>query len=131
MRTISLLATVCCLMLIAVVGQVQAGAVSDLDLEWFRDRPTEVQWGPDPFLPKVRIDQGSGNTSGQKYILTAVILGGKKPAAVIDGEVVHVGEKIGSNRVVKILKDSVVLKGPSGLVEVPLKPLFSLGSSLP
>ncbi len=131
MRTISLLATVCCLMLIVVVGQVQAGAVSDLDLEWFRDRPTEVQWGPDPFLPKVRIDQGSGNTSGQKYILTAVILGGEKPAAVIDGEVVHVGEKIGSNRVVKILKDSVVLKGSSGLVEVPLKPLFSLGSSLP
>ncbi|MEE8319428.1 MAG: hypothetical protein V3R44_01930 [bacterium] len=131
MRPISLLNTICCLMLIAVVGQVQAGAVSDLDLEWFRDRPTEVQWGPDPFLPKVRIDQGSGNTSGQKYILTAVILGGEKPAAVIDGEVVHAGEKIGSNRVVKILKDSVVLKGPSGLVEVPLKPLFSLGSSLP
>ncbi len=131
MRTISLLATVCCLMLIAVVGQVQAGAVSDLDLEWFRDRPTEVQWGPDPFLPKVRIDQGSGNTTDQKYILTAVILGGEKPAAVIDGEVVHAGEKIGSSRVVKILKDSVVLKGSSGLVEVPLKPLFSLGSSLP
>ena len=131
MRQISLLAAIFCLMLLAAAGQVCAGAVSDLDLEWFRDSPMEVQWGPDPFLPKVRIDQGSGNKPGQKYILTAVILGGEKPAAVIDGEVVHAGEKIGSHRVVKILKDTVVLKGPSGLVEVPLKPLFSLGNSLP
>ncbi len=131
MRTIFLLASICCLILIAAPGQVRAGAVSDFDLEWFRDRPMEVQWGPDPFLPKIRLDKGSGNSSGRKYILTAVILGGEKPAAVIDGEIVHAGGKIGSHRVVKILKDSVVLKGPSGLVEVLLKPLFSLGNNLP
>lgn len=37
-----------------------------------------------------------------------------KPAALINGEVVELGGKVGEARLVKVNEDSVVLKGPGG-----------------
>ncbi len=122
----------CCALIIAVMlssATLYGAAVSDMDLDWFRDRPMEMQWGPDPFLPKVPM--GEQSSSDRKFDLSAVILGGERPAAVMDGKVVHKGDVIGSYHVLRILTDTVVLKGQAGLVAVPLKPLFSLGGDLP
>lgn len=125
-------AVYCCTLILVVLfssTSLYGAAVSDLDLDWFRDRPMEMQWGPDPFLPKVPL--GGQVSSDRKFVLSAVILGGGRPAAVMDGKVLHKGDMIGSYSVLRILNDTVILKGPSGLVEVSLKPLFSLGGDLP
>lgn len=37
-----------------------------------------------------------------------------KPAALIDGRVVELGDKVGEARLVKVNEDSVVLRGPQG-----------------
>jgi MSHA biogenesis protein MshK len=45
-----------------------------------------------------------------------------KPAALINGEVVELGGKVGEARLVKINEDSVVLKGPGGEETLRLMP---------
>ena len=47
--------------------------------------------------------------------LQSVILRkGGKPAALINGEVVELGGKVGEAKLVKVSEDAVVLKGPAG-----------------
>lgn len=108
-------------------------SLSDLDMEWFRENPSPLSWGPDPFIPKVSLGV-TGKTLGLSdsgVSLTAVIMGGAKPAAVVNGVVVHPGGRIKGSKVVRITKNSVYLKGPGGLLEIHLKPLFKIKSSLP
>lgn len=108
-------------------------SLSDLDMEWFRENPSPVSWGPDPFIPKVSLSV-PGTPSGASdhgISITAIIMGGGKPAAVINGVVVHPGGSIEGSKVIRIMKNSVLLKGPGGSFEIPLKPLFNVKSSLP
>lgn len=66
----------------------------------------ELQWGRDPFaLP----GQGVAIQTGERFILSAVVWDENKPLAVIDGEVVKIGQQIGGYTVSKINKENVVL----------------------
>ena len=110
-----------------------ASSLSDLDVDWFRENPSPVSWGPDPFVPKVSMGipgEPSGPAAGGN-LLSAVILGGQKPAAVLNGVVVHQGDIVRGSKVLRIMKNSVLLKGSAGSVEIPLKPLFNVKNSLP
>ena len=129
MRTFALLMIV----FLVPAAPLHAVPIADMDLQWFRDNPIEPHWGPDPFVPKVNITKGRG---GQKearvpFVLSAVLLGGETPAAILNGSVVHKGETVMGHRVVKITNRSIFLRGASGTTEVPLKPLFSLQDGKP
>jgi MSHA biogenesis protein MshK len=45
-----------------------------------------------------------------------------KPAALINGEVVELGDKLGEAKLVKITEDAVVLRGPQGEETLRLTP---------
>jgi len=106
--------------------------LSELDLGWFGERPLGPRWGPDPFMSKIRTAPEKGKSgSKEPFALTAVLLGGANPAAVLNGSIVHIGDVIQNHRVLKITKRSIFLKGPSGTSEVELKPLFSMEDQSP
>lgn len=62
---------------------------------------------------------GEATASGLQTIIRRK---GAKPAAVINGEYVALGGKIGDARLVKIGEDSVLLQGPEGREELRLYP---------
>ncbi len=105
----------------------------DTDLEWFRSRPLEVRWGADPFVSKApsAAQAAPGKPLPPAFLLSAVILGGEEPAAVVDGEVVHRGGEIRGYRVERIERDRVMLSGSTGRLTVPLLPLYRLHQTLP
>lgn len=133
MKNIFLLAALVLFVTFVLLGTGLAIPLSEIDIGWFRENPMEPVWGKDPFVPKVRIGQDKGAPIEVKdhFVLTAVLLGGEKPAAIINGSVVQVGDKVNNFRVVKITRKSIFLKGPSGTTEIPLKPLFSIEESKP
>jgi len=108
--------------------------LSEIDLDWFRERPLDAQWGPDPFVPKVsqpKVDTGADAPAKEPFVLTAVMMGGEKPAAILNGSVVVVGETVKGHKVVKITRKSIFLRGLKGTAEIPLKPLFNLRDQTP
>jgi hypothetical protein len=120
----------CALML---VSQGFSIPLSDLDLDWFRDNPLDMEWGPDPFVAKIPIAV-EGKTHGKKkepFNLTAVLLGGENQAAILNGAVVHVGDTVLGYRVTRITKRYIYLRSSSGTVQVPLRPLFSIDDQKP
>ncbi len=121
------------LFMLSMTAVAHGASLSDLDVEWFRENPSPVSWGPDPFIPKVSLSVPgeSSGPSDRGISFTAVIMGGGKPAAVLNGVVVHPGDSIRGSKVLRIMKNSVLLKGPAGSVEIPLKPLFNVKNSLP
>lgn len=66
----------------------------------------ELQWGRDPFaLP----GQGVTIQTGGQFVLSAVVWDENRPLAVVDGEVVKIGQQINGYTVSKINKENVVL----------------------
>ena len=51
--------------------------LSEMDLDWFREKPLETEWGPDPFVSKVPASVGGKAPAGleESFLLTAVLLG--------------------------------------------------------
>lgn len=67
-----------------------------------------LQWGRDPFVTaiyQVKTEVGTGS-----FMLSAVIWDENKPLAIINGEVVCVGDAVGGCRVIKINKDNAVIE---------------------
>lgn len=79
----------------------------------------------DPTRPPAAVDSpapaagGSGAPTGLQTIIRRA---GAKPAAVINGEYVVLGGRVGDARVVKIGEDSVTLKSAAGLETLKLMP---------
>lgn len=90
-----------CLLAIIFVGAAKAQAEVSAD-------PTRPQ-----NLPK-ESGFGAANDSAPTSLQTLIVPRKGKPSAVIDGQLVHVGEKIGDRRVVRISGSEVVLQGPEG-----------------
>lgn len=116
-----------------LLGTGLAVPLSEADIGWFRESPLHLVWGKDPFVPKVRMAQDNGSAAKleDQFILTAVLLGRENPAAILNGSVVQVGDRIDDYKVARITRKSIFLKGPSGTTEIPLKPLFSVEGSKP
>jgi|WetSurMetagenome_2_1015567.scaffolds.fasta_scaffold176001_2 MSHA biogenesis protein MshK len=81
----------------------------------------------DPTRPPAGIEQANANPSAAAISsasgLQSVILKKTgKPAALINGEVVELGGRVGEARLVKIGEDAVVLRGPMGDETLRLMP---------
>lgn len=79
----------------------------------------------DPTRPPAGIDNPSPETGAEKPaagLQTIIRRKGEKPAAVINGEYVALGGRVGAARVVRIGEDSVTLKGPAGTEVLKLVP---------
>jgi MSHA biogenesis protein MshK len=86
-----------------------AGLLSGLALAQLGD-PTKPP--PDTAMPG---DALPGTTAPAASGLQSVILKRQgKPAALINGEVVELGGKVGAATLIKVSEDAVVLKGPDG-----------------
>lgn len=66
--------------------------------------------------------EGNGGTSGSR--LRSIILprNGGRPAAVIDGQVIRLGEKLGEARLIRLTETRAVLEGPAGKETLYLTP---------
>lgn len=133
MKTISAVALLSLVVTVALTGTVLSVPLSEIDIGWFREKPLEPVWGKDPFVPKVHVTgvKGAPVTSGESFVLTAVLLGGERPAAILNGWVVQVGDTVLGHNITRITKKSVFIRGPSGTSEIPLKPLFSVEGQKP
>lgn len=72
----------------------------------------------DPTRPPATAESAPATTGAAAPVaggLQSVILRKKgKPAALINGEIVELGGKVGESILVKVSEDAVVLKGPAG-----------------
>ena len=107
------------------------------------------EWGKDPFFPSEKRPSGPApasrdsdwgrdpfnNPFGRKATyqrpgarnLTGIIYGKKARLAIIGGEVLSEGGKVGDQRLVRIRRKSVELMNPSGRVETVFLEDFSIG----
>lgn len=81
---------------------------------------------PDPTRPPAGLqaaDPGAAAVVPEALVLQSVLLGpGRKPAAVISGKLVALGESIGDARLAHIAAHSVQLRGPQGTTTLTLMP---------
>jgi len=80
---------------------------------------------PDPTRPAGALmtpETGSVAAPVESGVQTVILRPGGKSAAVINGQYVAVGDKLGDKRVVKISESEVVLKGESGREVIKVMP---------
>ncbi|MDO8933505.1 MAG: hypothetical protein Q7U97_14010 [Rhodocyclaceae bacterium] len=102
---------VCGLSLLAVMTVVRAQALTD------PTRPPGVVERSPPAVAGTRAE--SVATTGLQTIIRSR---DGKPAAVINGEYVTLGGRVGDARVIRIGEDSVTLQGPAGRETLKLMP---------
>lgn len=80
----------------------------------------------DPTRPPVRTSGSTAETVSAEVsgsgLQSVIMRKGGRPAALINGEVVELGGKLGEARLVKVDEDSVVLLGPAGRETLRLMP---------
>jgi len=76
----------------------------------------------DPTRPANAAGTAGEGASASSGLQTIIRRTGAKPAAVINGEYVQLGGRVGDARLVKVGEDSVVLQGPAGREEMKLLP---------
>ncbi len=67
-------------------------------------------------------ESAPGETSTASGLQSVILRKQGKPAALINGEVVELGGKVGEARLIKVSEDAVVLKGPGGEETLRLMP---------
>lgn len=80
---------------------------------------------PDPTRPPVALEPGAaGQAAGVAGLQLQSILAkpGSKPRAMINGEWLEQGKKIGEYRVLRIDPETVILRGPGGKETLGLTP---------
>lgn len=78
---------------------------------------------PDPTRPPWGQDAPGGLAApAESGVQTVILRPGGKSAAVINGQYVRVGDKIGDKRVLRISESEVVLKGASGREVIKVTP---------
>ena len=80
---------------------------------------------PDPTRPAGTLalpEGGDGVAPVESGVQTVILRPGGRSAAVINGQYVEVGGKLGGKRVVKITESEVVLKGESGREVIKVTP---------
>lgn len=80
---------------------------------------------PDPTRPAGALmtpETGGVAAPAESGVQTVILRPGGKSAAVINGQYVAVGDKLGDKRVVKISESEVVLKGESGREVIKVTP---------
>ena len=76
-----------------------------------KTRSSYADWGRNPFA----------RTQGPRaLILEGIVWDEKSPKAIINGNIIGIGDNIDSNVVVDIKQDSVMIKGEAGEIELRL-----------
>lgn len=104
-------AVVCGLALLAAMTVAQAQGLAD---------PTR----PPPSIekPPAADAKAPGEAAPPPGLQTVILRAGAKPAAIVNGEYVALGGKVGEARVVAIAEDSVTLKSATGKETLKLTP---------
>ena len=81
---------------------------------------------PDPTRPAIQADApaaaGEGMVTPSSGLQSVILRRGQPPAAIINGEYVVLGGKIGDGRLVRVGDDFVVIAGPAGKDTLTLTP---------
>ena len=99
----------------ALIGIVFAGMAAG----------TALAQVPDPTRPAAAVmspEAGGAAMPVESGVQTVILRPGGKSAAVINGQHVSVGDKLGDKRVQKISESEVVLKGASGREVIKVTP---------
>ena len=108
-----------------------AGSVKSLSAPWILalllplcTSPAAGEALPDPTRPPEAMLAGApGEMHGSGLVLQSVLMGkGRKPAAIISGQVVRLGGKIGDARLIRLTESRVVLASPEGETTLQLTP---------
>lgn len=94
-------------------GTVEGIAHLKVGFQEFEDKIVVSEWGKDPFTYKPLAHMGDLRLGG-------IVWDEEAPTAIIDGEIVGVGDVIGGNVVVEIQPDRVILNDGSEMVELTL-----------
>lgn len=91
--------------------------LSGLNLEDFKSTPDarSQEWGSNPFV------KYGDNPQAKQMILYGIVHGPHKAMALINSEVVRVGDKIGSSEVVSIERGKVILRNDDGLFQITMR----------
>lgn len=96
--------------------------------------PAAAQALPDPTRPAVGDHVAAGAPAARARVLQSVLVSAGRRVAVIDGQLVPIGGRVGPYRLVRVEADSVVLQGPGGsrtlrlLDDIGKVPVKSAGS---
>lgn len=82
---------------------------------------------PDPTRPPGMLSAGGleGGAEAGMRLQSVRISKGERPTAIIGGQVVRVGEKVGEARLVRVTENEAVLRGPGGMERLFLVPEVS------
>lgn len=75
----------------------------------------EIEWSHNPFI------HPQNNIGVDEMTLFAIVYSKKKSAALINDQIVKVGDKIGSSEIVDIQKQTVILRNESGIHALSFK----------
>lgn len=90
--------------------------LSGLNLEDFSQGvPKSIDWGKNPFLKPVH------DVAVDELLLTGIVYREDDRAALINGRMIRKGDKIGTNEVVEIEPERVILRNENGIFELSLK----------
>jgi len=104
------------LLVFSSFSAVADDSISGLNLEDFEKKKNEqTKWQNNPFVQTV------DDVDVYDLQLKAIIWSPSDAAALINGEIVKTGEKIGISHVVSIEKDRVILRNENGIFRLPLK----------
>lgn len=93
-----------------------AGTVSELDLKGFESKSdSPMEWSKNPFVQPV------GEVDVSEMKLMAVVYAEGDSAALINGETVRVGDRIGFSEVTEIDPNRVILRNDNGIFYLTLE----------
>lgn len=98
-------------------GNMQDPApLSGLNLEDFQTGSEKNQeWSSNPFI------KYGDNPQAKQMRLFGIVVGPNKAMALINSEVVQVGDKIGSSEIVSIERKKVILRNDDGIFQITMK----------
>jgi MSHA biogenesis protein MshK len=80
----------------------------------------------DPTKPPPSLSAPTGDTpnspAASSGLQSVILRKSGKPAALINGEIVELGGRLGEARLIKVMEDAVVLRGPEGDETLRLTP---------
>lgn len=104
-----------CLAILASTS-VSADPISGLNLEDFQSgQEKKTDWNSNPFV------KYGTNPQAKQMTLLGIIHGPDRAMALINNEIVKVGDKIGTNEVVSIDRKKVILRNEDGLFQITMR----------
>lgn len=88
--------------------------LSDLNVDWLKNRAEKERWGRDPFGTGLKADKGI-------LTLSAILYQDGNGSAIINNQILKVGDEIAGRRVVNILPDRVQLQGHDGVTDLKVE----------